>query len=137
MVNDARLEIFLKKYKPNTRGAVISCVKKIDSSSLPSCSRVIKERIKNCGWVLQNDTFKNKWFEGDMSPITVKMICTENENDISSRTECDNFCNGMVLEKETDHHEDSDDEFHYDYDDDNFNDSDLSESEANSNDDNQ
>ena len=52
LVNDARLEIFLKKYKPNIRGAVISCVKKIDSSSLPSCSHVIKERIKNCGWVL-------------------------------------------------------------------------------------
>ena len=137
MVNDARLEIFLKKYKPNTRDAVISCVKKIDSNSLPSSSRVIKKRIKNCGWVLQNNTFKNKWFEGDMSPITVKMICTEKEDGISSRTEYDNFCDGMFLEKEADHHEDSDDKSHYDYDDDNFSDNDLSESEANSNDDNQ
>ena len=99
-VNDARLEIFLKKYKPNTKGAVISCVKKMISSSLPLCSRVVEEKIKrtnciytiwnnaarenppnfqpkNCGWIPKNDTFKIKWFEGEMSPSTVKMIRPE------------------------------------------------------------
>ena len=33
-----------EKYKPNTRGPVISYVKKMDSSSLPLYSYVIKEK---------------------------------------------------------------------------------------------
>ena len=68
-----------------------------------------KKESKTVAGSSTNDTFKSKWFEGDMSPITVKMICTEKEDGISSRTEYDNFCDGMVLEKEADHHEDSDD----------------------------
>ena len=34
-----------------------------------------------------------------MSPSTVKMICPENEDDVSSGTECDNYCDGTALEK--------------------------------------
>ena len=55
LANGLCLEIFLKNYKPKTRGAVISCIKKIESTalSLPPCSCVIKEKIKrtkcNCG----------------------------------------------------------------------------------------
>ena len=97
----------MKKYKPNTRGAVIPCVKKMDISSLPLCSRVIKEKPKwtnyicsiwnnatianppnfhpkNCGWVLENNTFKINLLEEKMFPTTVKIICPENEGDISS-----------------------------------------------------
>ena len=48
-----------------------------------------------------------------------------------------NYCDGIALEKEADHHEDSDDESHYDYDNDNLSDSDLSQSEADSDDWNQ
>ena len=76
------------------------------------------------------------WFEGEMSPSTVKMICPVNEDHVSSGTECDNECDGIALKKEVDHHEDSDDGSHYDYDNDNSSDSDLSESEVNSDDDN-
>ena len=99
-VNDARLEIFLKKYKSNTKGNVVSCVKKMISRSLTPCSRVVEKKIKrtnciysiwniaarekspnfqpkNCGWIPKNDTFKIKWFEGEMSPSTVKMIRPE------------------------------------------------------------
>ena len=40
-------KMFLKKYKPNTKGAVISCVKKMNSSSLPLYFHcVFKEKIK-------------------------------------------------------------------------------------------
>ena len=72
----------------------------MDSSLLTPCFRVIKEKDKrtnyicsiwnsatianppnfqpkNCGWVLENDTFKIKWFEGKMSPSTVKTIFPE------------------------------------------------------------
>ena len=96
-------EIFLKKYKPNTRGTVISCVKEMDSSSLPLHSRVIKEKLKRtnykcsiwnnatianspniCGWVLKNSTFKIQWLEGGISRTTVKIISPENVHDVSS-----------------------------------------------------
>ena len=79
----------------------------MESSLLPLCSSFIKEKIKrtnyiysiwsnsaianppsfqpkNCGWVLQNGTFKIKWLAGEMSPNTVKIICPENEDDVSS-----------------------------------------------------
>ena len=79
----------------------------MNSSSLPLCSRIIKEKIKqtnyiysiwnnativkpprfqpkSCGWFLQNDTFKIKWLEGEISSSTVKILCPENENDVSS-----------------------------------------------------
>ena len=78
-----------------------------------------------------------KLFEGQMSPSTVKMICPGNEDDVSSGTGCDNCCDDIALEKEVDHHENSDDESHYDYEDENSSDSGLSESEGNSDDDNQ
>ena len=81
--------------------------KKMDSCSLPLCSRVIKDKIKrtnnicsiwnnattanppnfqpeNCGWVLENSMLKIKWLKREMFPITVKVICPENEYDISS-----------------------------------------------------
>ena len=45
-VNHARVEVFLQKYKPNTRIAMASCVKKMGSSSFTPSSRVIKVRIK-------------------------------------------------------------------------------------------
>ena len=45
--NGLYLEIFLKNYQPKTKGAVISCIKKIESTSLslPPCSCAIKEKI--------------------------------------------------------------------------------------------
>ena len=39
---------------------------------------------KNCSWVLKNSTFKSKWVEGKMPLSTVKIICPENEDDVSS-----------------------------------------------------
>ena len=48
-----------------------------------------------------------------------------------------NYCDGIALEKEVNHHEDSDNKSHYDCDNDNFSDSDLSQSEADRADDSQ
>ena len=110
LANGLCLEIFLKNYKPKTRGAVISCVKKIESTtlSLPPCSCVIKEKIRrtkcncgiwnnateqnnpqnfqptNCGWFLKNSKFKITWFDWEISPSTVKIICSENGYHVSS-----------------------------------------------------
>ena len=41
-----------------------------------------------------------------------------------------NYRDGIALEKEDDHHEDTDDESHYDYENYNFSDSDFAQSEA-------
>ena len=39
---------------------------------------------KNCSWVLKNSTFKSKWVEGKMPLSTVKIVCPENEDDVSN-----------------------------------------------------
>ena len=66
-----------------------------------------------------------------MYPSTVKIICPENEDDVSS------VITVMVqLWKEADHHEDSDDESHYGYNDHKFSYNDLLQS-ADSNESNQ
>ena len=44
-VNEVRLELFPRKYKPKT-GEKISCVKKMDGSYLPPYLRVVKQKIK-------------------------------------------------------------------------------------------
>ena len=57
LLNGARLEIFLKKYKSNTRGAVISCVKKIGhyQRALVSSKKKSNEQITSAvhGTMLQ------------------------------------------------------------------------------------
>ena len=45
-VDDARLDTFFKKYKPKKNDSPISCVRKMDGSSLPPCSRVVLEKLK-------------------------------------------------------------------------------------------
>ena len=40
-VNGSRLDIFLKKYKSKSKDEGINCVRKLDGSSLPPCSRVL------------------------------------------------------------------------------------------------
>lgn len=51
LVNDSRLKIFLKKYELDTKGTMISYVKKMDSGSLLPCSRVIKEKINQTYYI--------------------------------------------------------------------------------------
>ena len=40
-VDDARLDTFFKKYKLKKNDSPISCVRKMDGSSPPPCSRVV------------------------------------------------------------------------------------------------
>ena len=74
---------------------------------------------KHCVQIINLKTVGRSWkmtcsklslFEGEVSSSTVKMICPENEDDVSNETKCDNYFDGIALEKEADHHEDSDDE---------------------------
>ena len=104
-VAETRLEMFLKKYKPKIGKNPISCAKKMDGSSLPPCSPDILQKLRRtnycsvwlnahkaspptflpseCGWVLQDDCYRLKWYDGEASPTTVEDIChDDSENDI-------------------------------------------------------
>ena len=50
-VAEARLEMFLKKYKPKIGKNHISCAKKMDGSSLPQCSPVILQKLRRTNYV--------------------------------------------------------------------------------------
>ena len=102
-VAEARLEMFLKMYKPKIGKNPTSCAKKMDGSSFPPCSPVILQKLRRknyvcsvwlkaspptflsseCGWVLQDDCYRLKWYDGEASPTTVEDIChDDSENDI-------------------------------------------------------
>ena len=80
-VNEARLELFLKKYQPKKKEVVISCGKKMEGSFLPPCASVLQQKMNstnhtagkvfsswtshtpisnplNCGWELSNGHWK-------------------------------------------------------------------------------
>ena len=100
-VAEARLQMFLKKYKPKIGKNPISCATKMDGRSLPSCSPVILQKLRRtnyvcsvwlnapkasipkflsseCGWVVQDDCYRLKWYDGE-----VEDIChDDSENDI-------------------------------------------------------
>ena len=50
-VAEARLEMFLKKYKPKIGKNSISCAKRMGGSSLPSCSPVIFQKLRRTNYV--------------------------------------------------------------------------------------
>ena len=104
-VAEARLEMFLKKYKPKIGKNRISCAKRMDGSSLSPCSPVILKKLRTkyvcspwhnahkasppnclpseCGWVVQDDCYRLKWYDGEASPTTVEDICHDySENHI-------------------------------------------------------
>ena len=126
-VDDARLDIFFKKYQPKKNDSPISCVRKMDGSSLPPCSRVVLEKLKrtnyvcsiwlnafeayppdfnpeNCGWVMKEGAYRILWFEGDVSPTSVDGICHDDEDD--ETTGNDDYEDG---EDDTDYDDDQDD----------------------------
>ena len=55
MTTEARLEMFLKKYRPKIGKNPISCPRKMDGSSLPPCSPVNRQSMS-----LTNDFGKLK-----------------------------------------------------------------------------
>ena len=102
-VDHARLEIFLTKYKPKKGSVSLNQIqaKKLDSSIMPPCSKVLHQKIKRCiyvaniwknslrtkptphlptsfGWTLDEDgTYCIKWFEGDVAPKIVEVVKDE------------------------------------------------------------
>ncbi|CAB3999454.1 Hypothetical predicted protein [Paramuricea clavata] len=52
-VHEIRLELFLQKYKPKGKDEALACFKKFDGSSLPSCSRVLYEKIHRTKYIAE------------------------------------------------------------------------------------
>ena len=99
-VDQARLEIFVTKCKLKKGSASFNQIqaKKLDSSIMPPCLKVLHQKIKRCiyvasiwtnsfrtkptphlptsfGWTLDEDrTYCIKWFEGDVAPKIVEVI---------------------------------------------------------------
>jgi hypothetical protein len=93
-VDQARLEIFLVKYKPKKRTDGLinqQNIKKLDSTIMPPCSKVLFHKIMRCsfissmlknatkaepitydptnfGWRLEDGRYSIHWFDGDVAP---------------------------------------------------------------------
>lgn len=102
-VDEARFEIFSKRYRPKNEEQQLSTFKKLDGSFLPPCYRVLKEKIKrtkfisalwssatlctpnqlqpaeSSGWNLEDGQYKISWFEGDTAPKIIDVTSTEDE----------------------------------------------------------
>ena len=100
LVDQARLEIFVTKYKPKKRSASLNQIqaKKLDSSIMPPCSKVLHQKIERCiyvaniwtnslrtkptphfpttfRWTLDEDgTFCIKWSEGNVAPKIAEVV---------------------------------------------------------------
>ena len=108
-VNAARLDIFLKKFKPKDTEYPLSKIKTADSVSLPPCTKVLLEKVKrsnyvcsvwesaknanppshnpeNCGWKLEEDRYTINWFDGDPSPSSLELVC-EKDEEVDSENE--------------------------------------------------
>ena len=97
-VDELRLELFLTKlkYKPNN-DSLVDKVRKLDSVTLPICSRVVFKKLKrsnyiarlwgNClnanprdqnvlsfGWRMKDGRYKIQWFDGDAAPKIVDVV---------------------------------------------------------------
>ena len=91
LVNESRLDIFLKKYISKSKDEVINCVRKLDGSSLTPCSWVLWQKVlrtnyiagkwlsawqqhppsysaEESEWELANGNYKIKWFDGAVAP---------------------------------------------------------------------
>lgn len=103
-VNKVRIQIFLDKFKPKKKEDRISCVKKLDGSAMPPCSRVILNKLKRThliasqwisstkphppmmipvdyGWKIVNGKYEIQWFEGETCPKALDVICSEEDDE--------------------------------------------------------
>ena len=102
-IDDVLVENFLCVYKPKENARrMMGCVKGIDGSSFPPCFRILIQQIfcanyicsiwKNAstpsfdkfsplqsGWILEDDSYAIKWFDGDKYPSDFEIIAVNNE----------------------------------------------------------
>ena len=111
LIDAVRLEIFLRKYKVNTKQTNLFA-KKLQSYSFPPCQRVLIEKIKranfiaakwisstrpvmppfnptNCGWCLENGMYAIHWYSGPAEPAIIDVTITEETADADNITDDD------------------------------------------------
>ena len=103
LVNESRLDIFLKKYKSKSKDEVINCVRRLDGIFLRPCSRILWQKVlrtnykagkwlsawqqhspsytaEEIGWELVNGNYRIKWFDGAVALKIVDIISTEDDD---------------------------------------------------------
>ena len=103
-VNDVRFQIFVDKYKVKKESQRITCVKKLDGSSLPPYSKVLLQKIRRTrfvarrwmsstdpfgsqlppldyGWKLEDGKYAIHWFDGEIAPHSIDIILNEDTSD--------------------------------------------------------
>ena len=102
-IDDVLVEKFLCVYKPKENARrMMGCVKGIDGSSFPPCFRILIQQIfranyicsiwKNAstpsfdefsplqlGWILEDDSYAIKWFDGDQYPSDFEIMAVNKE----------------------------------------------------------
>ncbi|CAK1581026.1 unnamed protein product [Parnassius mnemosyne] len=110
-VNNARFQKFCSTYKSkNTNEPFQKSIQRYDASNLPPCKSELHQHLlrtqyitsvwRNAhlvkptnlvpagnGWILKNETYEFKWFEGDCVPETVLDAIKISENNTSNRTD--------------------------------------------------
>ena len=98
-----RSQIFENKYRPGKKDYNLSCVKKLDGTMMPPCSKVLLQKIKptrfvTCrrssaprahppndspqewGWNKKDGKLTIHWFDGQLTPTSLNVVCLEDEN---------------------------------------------------------
>ena len=120
-IDEARLDIFLKKYKPNKNDNVLKGnIRKIDGGCWPPYFWALQEKIlqttlvgdichnafnsntipflpENFGWNLVEGKYKIQWSEGDVSPTSIESACINDDEEELSGTECDSDLDIYIL----------------------------------------
>ena len=67
--NDIRFQIFIDRHKPKKLNQSITCIKKFDGSSIPPCSRVLREKMKRTQFVVKRWFSSVEPFQPLLSPL--------------------------------------------------------------------
>ncbi|CAM1323931.1 Uncharacterised protein g8524 [Pycnogonum litorale] len=129
-VNDARLKIFLQKYKQTDPDSPLEKIKGLDAGMRPPCKNVLMRKLARCnyvaylwkhahlrdplenipptdhGWKEVNGDFVPLWFTGSQMPTMLSK--TMEPEDVTDRDDDDDD-NDCITEDDSEDEEDSDD----------------------------
>ena len=126
-INDARYAVFRDRYAPKDEEHPLAKIKGADASLLPPSKPVLHQKLlrtnlvayvwKNadrtvplemdpaeCGWVLQNNSFRLKWFDGDQIPDNVGKAIDKSPDD----EESDDDYRYSLMSDDSDNEDDTD-----------------------------
>jgi len=130
-VNDARLKIFLQKYKPTDPDSPLEKIKGLDAGMLPPCKNVLMQKLARCnyvaylwkhahlrdpleniqptdhGWKEVNGDFVPLWFTGSQMPTILSKTMEPEDVTDGDEDDDDNDC---ITDDDSEDEEDSDDD---------------------------